>query len=514
MFFLSIVNTKLPPLAWVLSVDYLSDRIKLLHGKSVVVSPDGFVEGAWSGNFNINSFRTAEYVIGSGGWVDGGKLKLRTSTHTLERLWLLKSKKVIYVSNSLPFLLAESNAGLDLSYPYYEADFLSFTLGPKGIKQNIPLVGGAKLNNYIDGLLTINKFLEIGFFVNSEAREFRSYDEYRDHLSAYSHDIVTNALTIGRPKTYQALATISRGYDSPACSVLAHECGADRGITFSEAREGYVDIVDDGEEIGLQLGLKVMKFDRKAYRQGDGNAELCFLASGGGAEDIVFAAAESMLSGTILFTGFLGDTLWGLHSNHLRSLAGCIAFPGGGSIGEFRLQCDFLHLPIPILNLRSHSSIKAISHSAEMMPWRLGSKYDRPIPRRIAESAGISRESFGSNKMAVTIPMYYDDQPLNQMLGDYALKDFNDYIDMRMRKNLFSFSNRFASLINRSLYWFRQRITWRLSKYSIFNDVNDWIRPNYSDHGRRTLSISLLMITWAVERLAEKYRLLLLPNKS
>ncbi len=514
MFFFSILNTRLPPLAWVVSIDYLSDRIKLLHGKSVVVSPDGFVEGAWSGDFNINSFRSAEYVIGSGGWIEAGKLKLRTSTHTLERLWLLKTKNGVYVSNSLPFLLAESNAALDLKYPYYEADFLSFTLGPKGIKQNMPLLRGLKLNNYIDGLITINKSLDVRFCVNCEAREFRSYDEYRDHLSTYSHDIVTNALRKGRPTTYQALATISRGYDSPACSVLAQECGANRGITFSEAREGYLDSIDDGEEIGLQLGLKVMKFDRKAYQRGDGSAELCFLASGGGAEDIVFAAAESILSGTILFTGFLGDTLWGLHSNHHRSLEGCIAFPGGGSIGEFRLQCDFLHLPIPILNLRSHSSIKAISNSSEMIPWRLGSIYDRPIPRRIAESAGISRESFGSNKMAVTMPMYYDDQPLNQMLGDYALKDFYEFVDVRMKKEFICFSNRFTSFLNQSFYWVRQRIVWRLSKYPIFNCVIDWVRPNYSDHGRRSLSISLLLITWAVERLAEKYRLLLLPNKS
>src|SRR2546427_8786426 len=34
-------------------------------------------------------------------------------------------------------------------------------------------------------------------------------------------------------------------------------------------------------------------------------------------------------------------------------------------------------------------------------PWRLGSDYDRPIPRRILEEAGIPRRLFGNRKKAV-----------------------------------------------------------------------------------------------------------------
>jgi len=37
----------------------------------------------------------------------------------------------------------------------------------------------------------------------------------------------------------------------------------------------------------------------------------------------------------------------------------------------------------------------------EMAPWRLGSDYDRPIPRRILEEAGIPRQLFGTRKKAV-----------------------------------------------------------------------------------------------------------------
>ena len=39
--------------------------------------------------------------------------------------------------------------------------------------------------------------------------------------------------------------------------------------------------------------------------------------------------------------------------------------------------------------------------SVEMAPWRLGTSYDRPIPRRIAEAAGVPRQAFGQRKKAV-----------------------------------------------------------------------------------------------------------------
>lgn len=38
-----------------------------------------------------------------------------------------------------------------------------------------------------------------------------------------------------------------------------------------------------------------------------------------------------------------------------------------------------------------------------MDPWRLGTTYDRPIPRQIAEEAGIPRALFGWTKMASVV---------------------------------------------------------------------------------------------------------------
>jgi hypothetical protein len=38
-----------------------------------------------------------------------------------------------------------------------------------------------------------------------------------------------------------------------------------------------------------------------------------------------------------------------------------------------------------------------------MAPWRLSNRYDRPIPRRLAEEAGVPRELFGQVKVGSTV---------------------------------------------------------------------------------------------------------------
>ena len=44
--------------------------------------------------------------------------------------------------------------------------------------------------------------------------------------------------------------------------------------------------------------------------------------------------------------------------------------------------------------------VRDITTSAEMRPWSIGGDYDRPIPRRALEEAGVPRELFGQIKYA------------------------------------------------------------------------------------------------------------------
>jgi hypothetical protein len=44
-----------------------------------------------------------------------------------------------------------------------------------------------------------------------------------------------------------------------------------------------------------------------------------------------------------------------------------------------------------------------MAESGEMRPYQVGGRYDRPVPRRIAEEAGVPRGSFGTEKKAASI---------------------------------------------------------------------------------------------------------------
>jgi hypothetical protein len=58
-----------------------------------------------------------------------------------------------------------------------------------------------------------------------------------------------------------------------------------------------------------------------------------------------------------------------------------------------------------------------------MAPWRLGTWYDRPIPRRIAESTGLSREMFGQVKMASVYELVTPRLPFGESLRREFLDD-------------------------------------------------------------------------------------------
>jgi hypothetical protein len=78
---------------------------------------------------------------------------------------------------------------------------------------------------------------------------------------------------------------------------------------------------------------------------------------------------------------------------------------------EIRLQCGFINIAVPSLLARSLQQIAAMAASPEMAPWRLGNGYDRPIPRRILETAGVPRALFGARKKAVVERRIYPVNP-------------------------------------------------------------------------------------------------------
>jgi hypothetical protein len=132
----------LPSLAWCAVISSESPEVHLYHGNGIETFEKYFVEGAWDGEFCSGDFDKSEIFIGSGGKLldDGsGRLLFATSDHTLERLYSIVVKNIMFISNSMPFVLYMSGSELDPDYLDYESDFNSILKGINKYTRNIPL---------------------------------------------------------------------------------------------------------------------------------------------------------------------------------------------------------------------------------------------------------------------------------------------------------------------------------------------------------------------------------------
>jgi hypothetical protein len=494
----------LPQLAWCATVRLGKRDASVVHGSGVFASESFIAEGAWAGDFSGAGLLHTEHVVGSG-LIAGETIVCRGSSHNLERLWCVRRADVVSVSNSLPLVLAVSRFSLPLQAVHLEADLLSFIDGERKMRSRVWSDASGELSQLVCANFAIDSDLKFSPMPSRFSRpDLSSFDGYLNAMAQCATAICKNAGDTNRPVTYKPLATVSRGYDSPACAVLARSCGADAAITFASAREGYRDDDDDGTAVAQSLGLSVSRFARQAYAKGDGSAEIASLASGGGGEDVVLAAATEELRNTVLFTGFFGDTLWGLYGEPRHSEELRVVYPGGGSMAELRLTTGFAHLPIPALFLRHHAQIRAISRSAEMEPWRLNTEYDRPIPRRIAEQAGVPRGEFGRTKMAISAPMYYD--RADSVLGTLAQDRFSEFVANRSREiSEVTARYRRSFRLRSALRTVSDRIAVRLTHHGGSSPWSDSLALRLSDRYRRPPSPSLFLVHWAVDLLKSQY---------
>lgn len=500
-----ILCSSLPPLAWCTIIHRLEKVVKVYHGSSVQIMDKCVVEGAWDSSFDPNGFREATVLCGSGVEVNENVI-IRGPSHSLERIWLLRLPERVLVSNSLPLLLAVGDKKIIMPTLHLEADLLSFIDGINGIRSPVKLGKGLVIEQFIAPQLQVSSELEVRVIGTTllGPQSFVDYSDYIMHVQDLCFRLYENANSPERTNRYRPLASVSRGYDSPACAIIASRCGATQAVTFTEAREGYATSIDDGSDIAKEIGLDVIKLCRKDYRKQ--KDDHYFLASGGGGEYIVFSAAKKILKQSIFFTGCFGDTLWGMKKNPEHSHLFRISFPGGGSMGEFRLNTDFIHLPLPMLYLRSHESVLKISCSDEMTPWKLGNDYDRPIPRRLVESFGVERTAFGQAKMAVTVPMYYGGD-LHSMLSSACAHSFEQFLINSSRSVQVALWMYSAGYFAR-LPWkyVKKRLSWRTEKLNPMNPIKIYFEQRVSDRWRRKASASLLLPHWAIETLRFEYR--------
>lgn len=395
-----------PPLAWLARCDAGTGHVSVLHGPRVETAEEWFCEAAWAGDYEAGDFDTTDIVAGTGARVRNGAITFVASASTVDRLHSFDGGKgSIWISNSLPCLLAAVGAELDPTFPHYGAFFHSIVRGLAQYERSLPTSAGPVRLTYFDNLHWMDGVLTV-IPKPCGDRSFATFEAYRTFLEQSMAAMIANARSPKRRHPMRPLGTLSSGYDSTAISVLGRRAGLEEVFTFAKAFSsptlGVAAEDDSGMTTAQVLGLRCHVVEARPRQALE---EVPFFAADAWGEDIQYLDAGAHLAGALLFTGYHGDKVWAKKAPDTTPniVRGDLS---GLSLTEFRLWVGFVNCPVPFWGVRAISAIQKISNAADMKRWDVPGDYSRPICRRIAEEAGVPREAFGKSKrMTATYPL-------------------------------------------------------------------------------------------------------------
>jgi len=429
----ALADVSLPKLAWVAEVDRAKGIVTLLHGPLVEVRRNFFIEGVWNGLFQNGEFGETDCVFGTGGILGQESIRFVTSASTTDSLYYAEKGEQVTVSNSLPLLLAYIQDILDPRYPHYDRICLSILDGINDYRRDIPTTRGTVRRQMYRNIDVSREQIS-----ESDKRmppRFECFKDYRNYLRDNYALIAANARDRARTQSLEIFSTQSKGYDSTAVNGIASAYGIDKVFTVSKAKNDFYlahhdegkELDDDGGEICESLGLKYIRLNRRAFAEEFDQESLYYSAIHHNQDANLKDISNHISKVGILLTGMHGG-IWAPKGN-----IGARAFTdsdlrsgdtGGHGRSEVRLVVGFIHLPLPYIGERRLQDIVNITESTEMDPWRLGNAYDRPIPRRIAEEAGVPRHLFGHSKMGSVVIFSQPAIPY----GNALRREFFDYL--------------------------------------------------------------------------------------
>jgi len=389
----------LPRLGWCAQLREGGAVARVYHGPWVETCDGWFVEGAWTGDFERGALDDARFNVGTGGVLRADRAVFCSPSDLIERLYSVRVGSELYLSNSLVFLLAMTEDEPDPVFPfYYHAMRAHFMDGIHRKRKTIPTRSGRRVALHDHCQVAVGPDLRVERIEKPAFPRPASYGDYVGLLEGVLAEVLENAASPQRRHArYTGLATVSGGYDSNALAVLLAKLGVREALTFFDRAPGR----DSGAEVARRLGLTVHEYDRYGFQTRPGLDESEFFAGARGS-DVVLAVCEEPLVGKLLVIGRHGDVVFGMSPRKrlpdLQTLRDFVT--SGTTMIEFRLRVGFLNFN-PLYTAALHvSALHEISRSEEMKPWRVGGAYDRPIPRRILEEAGIPRGLFGNCKAA------------------------------------------------------------------------------------------------------------------
>jgi hypothetical protein len=482
-------------MAWCVRVEKHSP-VTVLHGSGVEVGDSCFVEGAWDGPFEEMEFQKSFLLMGSGGKIVGDRLILASPCHTLEKLYTVQLENQIVASNSLVFVLAQANLELDLDYKRYLTDQKTIVRGLQRCVKTIPTRNGPPVKMHYFCNVKIDVQLGLCELPKTDPGEFHDFNSYYSFLTQALSNINHNANSAYRKQRYTLLTSISSGYDSPACSAIAAEAGCKEAVTFRKPTWGEGQ-TDSGTAIAKVLGLRIKEYSTDDYLHKDGIPEAEFIAAGD-AGDVQMAAFENQIKDRVFVTGFHGDKMWDISNKKVgRDIQR--GDNSGSSLGEYRLRVGFIHCPIPFFGCIAHPSIHDISGSEEMAPWKLGTKYDRPIARRIVEGKGVDRELFGQTKKAAATWWNFTPPKAQSAEAYYAFRRAHRTTPRFLYECIHRLLNRVTTIWT----WCRNAVNWLLRKVGIGIQlpIFIWLLRRFYEPSDQDM-----LMQWGILVLSERYR--------
>jgi len=299
--------------------------------------------------------------------------------------------------------MARTGASPIPAYPYYHFNLLRISRqGLHCLDGHIPLAEGAMMKVHFAAILAIDIQGKISYRSHDPGHRPESFDDYHSNILTSIQATLKNALHKERQNPMASAAAISSGYDATACAALARDAGCQVTHTFydSSRKDPHG---DSGAKNARSLGMQCLEYDRWGYLESDQvvEAEFGFNASN---SSVPMTAMETDLADKIYIAGSAGDTYWtddilpfteNLTKAWTRGITGISQL-------EFRLRVGYCIIAPAYISARHTEAMQKILTAQEMKQWSVGGDYDRPVPRRIAEEAGVPREQFGIKKDATS----------------------------------------------------------------------------------------------------------------
>jgi hypothetical protein len=390
---------EIPRLAWFASVR--RDRVEVVHGCDVETRPKFFTDGVWAGEFDAGQLDHS-FLVGTGGVCREDHIVFCASNAPLDRLFMMEFGNAVVVSNSLPCILELTGDTLDPHFRYYRSLFMAMEGGARICRKTFPTANGQGFRMLLCETLRVDSDGRCIITPMALESDFRDFEHYRAKLAQTMRMLIENSMHEGRSVAYPPLITLSSGYDSCAVAVLGCEAGATEAVTMLRPRPDNPEQLDDHPgEVARVLGLDLIGVERNTWRSRTDRPEADLAATCATMMDVSLLALEAHLPQRLVLVGYPGDIVWGKENFRCyRDVVQGIGHLSGRSLAEYRLRVGFTVLPIGFVGLTAHPSIFSITNSPAVVPWSVGGSYDRPIPRRIVEEAGVHRGAFATRKFA------------------------------------------------------------------------------------------------------------------